>query len=234
MIDEHLDGEFATVVIAVHDPRVGHAHLRQRRAPGADRGRPARPEPVLAASSPPIGPGHAHRRAPDDAAAAARVGRLPLHRRAGRGPHRRRHPRAARGWPTSWPSLGRDATAAGLLDAVAAEARLVTDDMATIVLSPTARAHRRAASAREQLEVEPAEVDERPGGRFLEACGVAARRARARDRRGAAARRSGYGGARARRALRRRAARASRSLPRNVRSLEARVARTRRGAAREL
>ncbi|MEJ7715082.1 MAG: SpoIIE family protein phosphatase [Thermoleophilaceae bacterium] len=34
--------------------------------------------------------------------------------------------------------LGRGATAAGLLDAVAAEARLVSDDMATLVLSPTA------------------------------------------------------------------------------------------------
>ena len=70
------------------------AHLRLRRPSGADRGGPhtARADPggVVAADR----PGAAYRRAPDHAAAAARLGGVPLHGRPGRVAHRGRDPRA--------------------------------------------------------------------------------------------------------------------------------------------
>ena len=89
-------------------PRRRHAHLRERRAPGADRGRrrscTSRSWP---ASSPPIGwglrTGLRQTRAP-----ARRAGRrgLPLHRRAGRGHHRATASSAARASRRSWPRCG--------------------------------------------------------------------------------------------------------------------------------
>jgi hypothetical protein len=89
--------------------------------------------------------------------------------------------------------LGRGATAAGLLEAVAAEARLVSDDMATIVLSPTAGVTSGGFRC-EQLEIDADEAEDGLAERFLEACGV--KTARLREASGEArALAGGYGGA---------------------------------------
>jgi hypothetical protein len=67
--------------------------------------------------------------------------------------------------------LGRGVTAQQLLDRVAEEARLVTDDMATLVLTPTAGVTTGGFRS-EQLEVDAADAGGDLAEKFLEACGV--------------------------------------------------------------
>jgi hypothetical protein len=170
VIDQHLDGEFATVVIARHDPLPGTLTYACAGHPAPIVVGPARPEPVLCASAPPLGLGMR---------TGVRQTVLPLppgsvvclytdglaEARTDEGILGR--PRLA----DIVAGLGRRATAPALLDAVAAEARLVTDDMATIVLNPTA-GNTAGGFRREQLEVDPAEVAGGLAADFLAACGV--------------------------------------------------------------
>ena len=155
VIDEHMDGEFATVVLAVHDPATASLTYACAGHPAPIIVGPVRPEPILAGSSPPVGLGSAHRPAPDHPAAAARVGRVPLHRRSGRGADHR----GILGRPRLGDILaefGRDATAAELLDASRDGGPPGDDDMATCLV-PTASA--RSGRVRvEELEVEADEV----------------------------------------------------------------------------
>ncbi|MCA1657619.1 MAG: serine/threonine-protein phosphatase, partial [Actinobacteria bacterium] len=131
---------------------------------------PTRPEPVLSASSPPIGLG---------LRTGVRQTTLPLppgsvvclytdglaEARTANGILGR--PRLA----DILQELGRDATAGAVIDRVAAEARLVTDDMATVVLSPTARVTV-GGFREERLELDLQEVHDGLADRFLKACGV--------------------------------------------------------------
>ena len=147
VIDEHLAGDFATVVLAVHDPQSGSLTYACAGHPAPIVVGPVRPEPVLGGSSPPIGlglrtglrqttlplpagsvvclytDGLAEARTEDDILGRPRLGDIVE-------------------------DLARDATAAGLLDEVASEARLVTDDMATVVLTPDGRRDRRGLPRR--------------------------------------------------------------------------------------
>jgi hypothetical protein len=170
VIDEHLGGNFATVVLAVHDPSSGSLTYACAGHPAPIVVGPARPEPVLAGSSPPIGlalrtgvrqttvplPGGSVVCLYTDGLAEARTEGGILGR-----------PRLA----DILEELGRDATASALIDRVAGEARLVTDDMATVVLSPTA-ALTAGGFREERLEVNAEEVEEGLAERFLAACGV--------------------------------------------------------------
>jgi len=67
--------------------------------------------------------------------------------------------------------LGDDATARGLVESVNKVARVLSDDIAAVVIQPT-----NAATAglfrTEQLELTARELDSRIAERFLEACGV--------------------------------------------------------------
>lgn len=170
VIGEHLGGDFATVVLAVHDPRTGSLTYACAGHPAPIVVGPARPEPVVVASSLPIGlamrTGVRQTTVPlppgsviclyTDGLAEVRTQSGILGR-----------PRLA----DILEGLGREATAPALLERVAAEARLVTDDMATVVLSPTAGIT--AGGFREErLEVDIDELEAGLGERFLEACGV--------------------------------------------------------------
>ncbi|MGI9081879.1 MAG: SpoIIE family protein phosphatase [Thermoleophilaceae bacterium] len=170
VIDEHLGGNFATVVLAVHDPRGGSLTYACAGHPAPIVVGPTRPEPVLSASSPPIGLGlrtglrQTTVPLPPSSVACLYTDGLAEARTAtgilGR-------PRLA----DILQELGRGATAAGLIDRVAEEARLVTDDMATVVLSPTAGVT--VGGFREEcLELDLHEAHDGLGDRFLEGCGV--------------------------------------------------------------
>ena len=192
VIDGHLDGHFATVVLAVHDPVSGSLTYACAGHPPPIVVGPTRPEPVLVGSAPPIGlgmrTGVRQTTLPlppgsvvclyTDGLAESRVDGGILGR-----------PRLA----DIVEEQGRRATAAGLLDAVAAEARLVSDDMATLVLSPTAGVTS-GGFRTEQIEIDAREAEDGLAERFLEACGVKTARLReAADEARALA--GGYGGA---------------------------------------
>ena len=101
VIDEHLGGDFATVVLAVHDPRRRLAHLCLRRASGPDRGRPRPPRAGAGRIVSADRAGHAHRAASDHAAlppgsvACLYTDGLAEARTEGASS-------AGRAWPTSW------------------------------------------------------------------------------------------------------------------------------------
>lgn len=189
---DHLGGNFATVVVAVHDPVSGSLTYACAGHPAPIVVGPTRPEPVLAASSPPIGlgmrtgvrqttlplpPGSVVCLYTDGLAEARTEGGI-----LGR-------PRLA----DIVEELGRHAVASGLLDAVAGEARLVSDDMATLILSPTAGVT--AGGFRcEQLEIDSEEAANGMAERFLSACEVKTPRLRAAAAE-ARALAEGYGGA---------------------------------------
>lgn len=171
VIDDHMGGEFATVVIAVHDPANGTLTYASAGHPAPLVAGPSRPEAIVAASSPPVGLG---------LRTGVRQTVLPLPPGSvvclyTDGLAEARTERGVLGRPRLGDilaDLGRDATAAKMLDRVAAEATAVGDDMATMVLVPTAG----VTSGRpriEQLEVEAQEVEEGLADRFLGACGVA-------------------------------------------------------------
>ena len=170
VIDEHLAGDFATVVLAVHDPSSGSLTYACAGHPAPIVVGATQPEPVLAASSPPIGLGMR---------TGLRQTTLPLP--AGSvvclytdGLAEARTEKSILGRPRLGDivgELGRDATAAQLLDRVSREARLVTDDMATVMITPTAGVTAGGFRS-EQIEIDPAEAEDGIAESFLEACGV--------------------------------------------------------------
>ncbi len=171
IVDPHLGGGFATVVIVVHDPRSGTLTYASAGHPAPIVVGPARPEQVLVGSSPPIGlnmrtglrqtslplpPGSVVCLYTDGIAEARTTTRRILGR-----------PRLG-----DWvEELAPADTAADLLERVIAGARLVTDDMAALVIRPLGLAA--VTSERcEQLEVNAAEAHTGLAQRFAEACGV--------------------------------------------------------------
>jgi hypothetical protein len=170
VIGEHLEGHFATVVLAVHDPASGSLTYACAGHPAPIVVGTSRIEPVSVASSPPIGL---------DLRTGARQTTVPFP--AGSvaclytdGLAEARTDSGILGRPRLTDIVeeqGRRITAAGLLDAVASEARLVSDDMATLVLTPTAGVTRGGFRC-EQMEVDADEVAGGLAERFLEACEV--------------------------------------------------------------
>ena len=179
VIDEHLDGDFATVVLAIHDPAAGSLTYACAGHPAPIIVGSTRAEPVLAAGSPPIGlglrTGLRQTTVPlppgsvvcfyTDGLAEARTEKGILGR-----------PRLA----DILAGFGRDATAAMLLDHVTDEATRVTDDMAAVVLTPTTGVTAGGFRA-EQLEVDATEISQGLPKRFLQACGVDAERVAAAE-----------------------------------------------------
>ena len=170
VIDEHLDGDFATVVLAIHDPRNGSLTYACAGHPAPIVVGPTRPEPIVVASSPPIGLGM--RTGVRQTTVPLPPGSVVCLYTDGLAEARTRTGILGRPRLTDiLEELGREATAPELLDRVAAEARLLTDDMATVVLSPTAGVTAGGFRA-ERLEVDLEEARSGLARRFLEACGV--------------------------------------------------------------
>jgi Stage II sporulation protein E (SpoIIE) len=170
VIDENLGGDFATVLLAVHDPETGSLTYATAGHPAPIVVGPETHHPVTAGSSPPIGvgvpTGLRQTTVPlvpgavaclfTDGLMDARVGGGVL----GRG----RLEELLR-------DLGSDATARELIERVTQESRVLSDDIAAVVVSPTngvAGVHFRT----EQLELSARELEGPIAHRFLASCGV--------------------------------------------------------------
>ncbi len=165
-----LDGDFATVIVAIHDPADGSLTYASAGHPAPIVVGGARHEPVLAAWSPPIGwglptglrqttvplPSGAIACLYTDGLAEATTDEGILGR-----------PRLAE----IVSECGREATAQDVLDAVAVEATTVRDDMAACLIAPDREVSARAFRT-ELLELGPSELHEGLAVRFLEECSV--------------------------------------------------------------
>jgi stage II sporulation SpoE-like protein len=170
VIDENLGGDFATVLLAVHDPETGSLTYATAGHPAPLVVGPQPHEPVTAGSSPPIGVGvrtglrqTTVPLVPGSVAAMFTDGLLEARTEGGLLGRERLE--------ELLDELGDDATARGLVESVNKEARVMSDDIAAVVIQPT-----NAATAglfrTEQLELTARELDSKLAERFLEACGV--------------------------------------------------------------
>ena len=170
VIDENLGGDFATVLLAVHDPETGSLTYATAGHPAPLVVGPQPHEPVTAGSSPPIGvgvrTGLRQTTVPlvsGSVAAMFTDGLLEARVEGGLLGRER--------LSELLEEMGDDATARGLVQSVNREARVMSDDVAAVVIQPT-----NAATAglfrTEQLELTSRELESGVGERFLEACGV--------------------------------------------------------------
>jgi serine phosphatase RsbU (regulator of sigma subunit) len=224
VIDENLGDDFATVLLAVHDPENGSLTYASAGHPAPIITGPEEHEPVTAASSPPIGVGV--RTGLRQTTVPLEPGAVACFYTDGLS-----EARTDDGIMGRWrlgklvSELGRDADAEKLLDSVARESRLLSDDMATVLITPTAGVT--AGGFRtEQLEVSEDELDGGLARRFLEACDVTEAEAEDAERQARAVA-SQFGGAVLHVVLGNR--HRVEVLPRNVESIEAA---SRRAAAR--
>ena len=171
VIDENLGGDFATVLLAVHDPETGSLTYATAGHPAPLIVGPQPHEPVTAGSSPPIGvgvrTGLRQTTVPlvsGSVAAMFTDGLLEARTEGGLLGRDR--------LAELLEELGDDATARGLVESVNRVARVMSDDIAAVVIQPT-----NAATAglfrTEQLELTSRELEDDLADRFLEACGVA-------------------------------------------------------------
>jgi len=216
VIDDNLGGDFATVLLAVHDPSSGTLTYASAGHPGPIVIGDEEHEPVTAASSPPIGIG---------VRTGLRQTTLPLTpgSLACLFTDGLTEARTEDGILGRWRlqrllrELGPNADAEALLERVAAEARVVSDDMATCLIAPTSGTT--AGGFRtEQLELTSRELDSSLARDFLAGCRVPeAEAARALDEARLVAAR--FGGVVLHAVLGNR--RTVEVLPRNVESIEA-------------
>ena len=170
VIDDNLGGDFATVLLAVHDPETGSLTYATAGHPAPLVVGPQPHDPVTAGSSPPIGVGvrtglrqTTVPLVPGSVAAMFTDGLLEARTEGGLLGRDRLEELLE--------ELGDDATARGLVESVNQEARVMSDDIAAVVIQPT-----NAATAglfrTEQLELTARELDGNIAERFLGACGV--------------------------------------------------------------
>jgi serine phosphatase RsbU (regulator of sigma subunit) len=172
VIDDNLGGDFATVLLAVHDPDTGSLTYATAGHPSPIVVGPQAHEPVTAGSSPPIGvgvrTGLRQTTVPlvpgsvaslfTDGLMEARVDGGMLGRES---------------LEELLSELGPEATAAGLIESVRSKARVLSDDIAAVVIQPTGGATA-GLFRTEQLELTARELSGPLAARFLEACGVEA------------------------------------------------------------
>jgi hypothetical protein len=219
-IGERLGGDFTTVLLAVHDPRTASLTFATAGHPAPIVVGPGTTfEPVIAGAAPPIGVGERTglRQTtvplmPGAVACFYTDGLIEARTDEGLLGSQRLEQIVA--------ALGRDGTAAELLERVAREAR-TPDDMAACVLTPTAGITT-GGFRTEQLELSAEELDGPLLGRFLDACDVPGE-ARDRAEGEAAQLTAAHGGAIVSVAFG--ARRTVEVLPRNVASIEIAAAR---------
>jgi len=173
VIGDNLDGDFATVLLAVHDPRDSSLTFASAgHPPPIVVGGGASFEPILAGGSPPLGIGEPTGMRQTTVPLASRsvaclyTDGLSEARTADGVLGEERLEQIVAG-------LGPDATARQLLDAVAAEAVATPDDMATCLLSPKPDI-RTGGFRTERLELSADELDGPLLERFLTQCEVPA------------------------------------------------------------
>jgi hypothetical protein len=170
VIDDNLGGDFATVLLAVHDPDTGSLTYASAGHPAPIVVGPQTHEPVTAGSSPPIGVGvRTGLRQTTVPLVSGSVAALftdgLMEARTDDGILGRER------LAELLDGLGDDASARGLIESVAAESTKLSDDMAAVIVSPTAGVT--AGQFRtEQLELSARELEGPISRRFLEACGL--------------------------------------------------------------
>jgi hypothetical protein len=170
VIDDNLGGDFATVLLAVHDPDTGSLTYASAGHPSPIVVGPQQHDPITAASSPPIGVG---------VRTGLRQTTVPLVPGAVAclftdGLIEARTPEGVLGrqrLAELLAEIGEHATARRLIERVAAEANVLSDDMAAVVVSPTAGVTT-GLFRTEQLELSTRELEGPMARRFLEACGL--------------------------------------------------------------
>ena len=170
MIDENLGGDFATVLLAVHDPETGSLTYATAGHPAPIVVGPETHVPVTAGSSPPIGVGvrtglrqTTVPLVPGSVAALFTDGLMEARTENGILGRERLEELLQ--------EIEDDPSAHRLIDQVASEATLLSDDMAAVVVTPTAGVTA-GLFRTEQLEVSAPELDGPIAGRFLAATGL--------------------------------------------------------------
>jgi hypothetical protein len=173
VIDDNLGGDFATVLLAVHDPDTGSLTYASAGHPAPIVVGPEPHDPITAASSPPIGVGvrtglrqTTVPLVPGAVAALFTDGLMEARTEEGILGRERLTELLA--------EIGDDATARRLIEGVAAEANVRSDDMAAVVVKPTAGVTT-GTFRTEQLELSARELEGPIARRFLEACGLSER-----------------------------------------------------------
>ena len=170
VIDENLGGDFATVLLAVHDPETGSLTYATAGHPAPIVVGPEPHEPVTAGSSPPIGVGvrtglrqTTVPLVPGSVAALFTDGLMEARTENGILGRERLQELLA--------EIEDDPSAHRLIEQVSNEATLLSDDMAAVVVTPTA-AVTAGLFRTEQLELSARELDGPIARRFLEATGL--------------------------------------------------------------
>ena len=170
VIDENLGGDFATVLLAVHDPETGSLTYATAGHPAPIVVGPQPHEPVTAGSSPPIGVGvrtglrqTTVPLVPGSVAALFTDGLMEARTEDGILGRERLEGLLK--------EIDDDPSAHRLIERVAAEATLLSDDMAAVVVTPTAGVTA-GLFRTEQLELSTRELDGPIARRFLEATGL--------------------------------------------------------------
>ena len=170
VIDENLGGDFATVLLAVHDPETGSLTYATAGHPAPIVVGPHPHDPVTASSSPPIGVGERTGLrqttvplVPGSVACLFTDGLIEARTADGVLGRER--------LTELLDELGPDTTAKDLIARAASEARVSADDIAAVVISPTAGVTA-GLFRTEQLELSARELEGPIARRFLESCGL--------------------------------------------------------------
>jgi serine phosphatase RsbU (regulator of sigma subunit) len=172
VVDQHeREDDFATLVAAIHDPTAGTLCYASAGHPPPIIQGPAAHEPMIVASSPPLGAGtetglrQTTVPLPAGSTVCFYTDGLFEARRAGAILGRKRVAEMLA-------ELGPEASAADLVERVARDADTIHDDVAVCIIRVDEGAAAAATVRVEELEVQPGEVPRRRVARFLQAAGV--------------------------------------------------------------